>query len=150
MIIILSFYTLADHNSTKKTLGLTLFFVLLGSACIKAVRKILMKLTLEPFLIILYHCFIFKNYKISQIPNFGSNPIKLVFKKDLTSLKLLDRPVLQLRDQTISYDLNWVSAPARNLRLIQYFSIQIYFRIGSCICKLKPKFKSGLLKNYII
>jgi len=34
-----------DHKSVKKTVKLSIFFVLLGSACVKAARKMLLKLT---------------------------------------------------------------------------------------------------------
>jgi len=40
-------FTLADPESAKKTDGFTVFFVLLGSASVKAVHRTLMKLTLN-------------------------------------------------------------------------------------------------------
>ena len=38
-------FTLADPKSAKKQLDLTVFFALLGSACVKAAHIMLMKLT---------------------------------------------------------------------------------------------------------
>jgi len=38
-------FALADPKSTKKTDNLTDFFALLGSACVKAARRMLLKLT---------------------------------------------------------------------------------------------------------
>ncbi len=37
----------ADPKSAKKTVKLSFFFVLLGSACVKAAHRMLMKLTLD-------------------------------------------------------------------------------------------------------
>ena len=38
-------FTYADLKSTKNTVKLTVFYALLGSACVKAARKMLVKLT---------------------------------------------------------------------------------------------------------
>ena len=43
--VLLAAFTLTDPNSTTKLLDLTVFFALLGSACVKSARRRLMKLT---------------------------------------------------------------------------------------------------------
>ncbi len=43
--ILQSAFMCSDPESAKKTDGLTVFFVLLGSLCIKVARKMLVKLT---------------------------------------------------------------------------------------------------------
>ncbi len=58
--VLLTAFTLADPKSVKKIDNLTVFFTLLGSACVKAVHRTLMKLSLVPvwlvpFLLLLYH-----------------------------------------------------------------------------------------------
>jgi len=39
-------FTLVDHENLKKPENLTVFFMLLGSVCVKAVQRTLMKLSL--------------------------------------------------------------------------------------------------------
>ena len=45
----------------------------------------------------------------------GGNPIKnsVIKRLNTDSLKFLDGGLLQLRKQTISYNLNWGNAPSR-------------------------------------
>jgi len=43
--VLLTAFTLPDHKSVKKTVKLSIFFTLLGSTSVKAVRRTLMKLT---------------------------------------------------------------------------------------------------------
>jgi len=43
--ILLKAFTLADPKIAKKTFNLTVFFALLGSGCVKAAHKMLVKLT---------------------------------------------------------------------------------------------------------
>jgi len=54
----------ADPKSAKKTVKLSFFFVLLGSACVKAAHRMLMKLTLGINVTNIYKQLLFE--KISQ------------------------------------------------------------------------------------
>jgi len=59
-----SFYTHADPKSAKKTVKLSVFFALLGSAGVKAACEMLMKLT--PDVMMKRY---FNNYLLNKISN---------------------------------------------------------------------------------
>ena len=67
-------FTLADPKSALKLLNLTVFFALLGSACVKAAHRMLVKLTLGEDI---------KNPKDKSV----LNPIKLMEKSFPTLLE---------------------------------------------------------------
>jgi hypothetical protein len=94
--VLLAAFTLADTESAKKdSKSVSLFLAHLGSACVKAVRKMLMKLS--PGLDAVFQNFIFtfpesSDFQLGMRLVFLYEKIRLTFEKTRLIIKFTSRP----------------------------------------------------------